>query len=158
MTGQVRIREANEDDLLGRVELWTELMDFHKRLDSIFTVRPNAAERFAGFVRDNIASDDACVFVADEDGFVVGYCHVKILEYPPVLEIERYGQIHGMAVGEEHRRRGIGARLTEAACEWLSKKGIGRVEVRHSTKNGLAEAFWRKVGFQPYLTTNFKEI
>ena len=157
MAGEVRIREANERDVSGMVELWTELMQFHSQLDSIFTVRAGADERFAEFVRANIASEDACVLVAGEAGSIAGYCQVKVSQYPPVLEIERYGQIVDLAVRPQSRRRRIGTGLVEAACEWLSRKGVGRVEVRHSTKNALAKAFWRKIGFQPYLTTNFKE-
>ena len=158
MAEQVRIREANERDVLGMVELWKELMDFHRRLDSIFTVRAQADERFAEFVGGNIASDDACVLVAEEDGSVVGYCQVKILEYPPVLEMARYGHIQDLAIRQECRRRGIGAGLVRAARQWFSRKGIHRIEVRYSARNALAEAFWKNTGFEPYLTTSFQEI
>ena len=158
MADRVRIREANESDVAGMIELWAEMMDFHRRLDSIFTVREGGEERFAEFVRGNIASDDACVLVAEQDGSVAGYCQVKILEYPPFLEVERYGHIQNLVVRQEGRRQGIGAGLAEAVCEWLSKKGIGRVELRHSTKNAQTKAFWKKIGFQPYLTTRFQEI
>lgn len=158
MSEQFRIREANEGDMLSIVELWTGLMDLHGQLDSVFTVREGGDERYAEFVRGNMESDDACVLVIEKDGLLVGYCQGRISEYPVAFEFERYGHICDMVVRETHRRHGIGTGLVGAMCEWFSKRGISRLEVRHSTRNEPAEAFWSKMGFQPYLTTRYQDI
>ena len=42
--------------------------------------------------------------------------------------------------------------------DWLRKKGVRRIEVRHSTFNEIAAGFWSKMGFIPYLQTLFVEL
>ncbi len=152
---QVRIREAAVEDLPAVVALWKELMDYHKVLDPIFTRRAGAEEAFGTWARESIEGDEGCVFVAEAGGEVVGYCQVRISKMPPVLEVERYGQIHECMVREDLRGRGIGPRLVGRARQWCRGKGLGRMEVHYSVQNPAAGEFWTKMGFEPYLRTLF---
>ena len=72
-------------------------------------------------------------------------------QYPPVYERREYGSITDLAVTAEFRRRGVGRRLFEAARDWFASGGLDRLEVRVATTNELSTAFWRGLGFEPYM-------
>ena len=152
------IQAATRRDVPAIVALWEELMDFHQARDPFFTRSHNGSRIFARFVEENIRNDAACVLVAVVDGKIVGYCQGILDRHPPALAESDFGQILDFGVTAEFRRAGIGEKMLQALCEWFRREGIGRVEVRHSTRNEIGARFWPKMGFQPYLQTLFLEL
>jgi ribosomal protein S18 acetylase RimI-like enzyme len=158
MNDQVNIREAAVEDVPAIIELWKELMDFHKERDRLFSRSATGHESFADCITGHISSETSNLFVAEAGKDVVGYCLAIVERYPPVLEIQEYGLVRDLGVTEKYRHSGIGKRLLEEAQSWFSKKGVHRIEARVAKSNGLATDFWAKMGFTPYLETVFLEI
>ena len=154
-TGQAaaEIRRATEQDLPQMVELMKDLMDFHAVRNPIFTIRPDADQAWQAFVRKNMASDQAAVFVAERDDRVVGYCMALISNYPPLLAVATYGDLTDLMVHADYRRQGIGESLVSEVRAWYGQRGIHRIEVRVAVTNEISTGFWRKMGFKPYLET-----
>jgi len=158
MTKNTTIRKAVERDVPAIVELWKEMIDFHKERDRFFSRSATGHEAFADFVTGHISSETSCVFVAEAGKDIVGYCLSVIEEYPLVLQAKERGLVRNMAVTKRYRRKGIGKRLLKKAQSWFSEKGVYRIETRFATSNELAAEFWAKMGFTPYLETAFLEI
>jgi len=158
MNRQVNIREAAMEDVPAIIEIWKELMDFHKELDAIFSRSATGHEGFAEFVTSNMEKEDSCVLVAADGEHIVGYCQAGISNYPPVLIKEKYVEIFDMAVTEKYQRQGIGRMIIDALSRWYSDKEVDRIELKYLTTNKSAEEFWTKMGFKPYLKTAFLEI
>lgn len=158
MTNQSTIRKAVPTDLDAIVTLWKEFMDFHARRDGHLARAADGHEWFRELVAEQIASDDVCILVAEMDGDVVGYCLTKLAEAPPVLEEQGFGSVVDLAVTERYRRGGIGERLYREAEAWLDERGIRRIEVRVVMANEVSTAFWRKMGFDPYVATVCKRL
>ena len=158
MANEVIIRRAVAKDIPSILELWKELMDFHKERDPIFSRSATGHEQFTEYLMKNIQNEDFYVFVADDDEDLIGYCMVKISTYPPVLEEQRYGEIENIAVSEKYRRSRVGERLLNEARKWYCEKGVHRVEAKVSKINKVSTGFWAKMGFTPYLETVFMEI
>jgi GNAT superfamily N-acetyltransferase len=158
MNGQVNIREAVVEDVPAIIEIWKELMDFHKELDSLFSRSATGHERFAEFVTSNMEKEDSCVLVAADGGHIVGYCQACISNYPPVLVKEKYVEIFDMAVTKKYQRQGIGRMIIDALRRWYADKDVDRIELKYLTANKSAEKFWTKMGFKSYLETVFMEI
>ena len=59
----------------------------------------------------------------------------------------RRGMIYHTVVKEEHRGRGIGRRLVEAAMHALEKEGIHKVGLLVFGRNEIGNKFWEKMGF-----------
>lgn len=59
----------------------------------------------------------------------------------------RRGFIHHACVTENHRRRGVGARLLQLALEALKKEGIHKVALLVFNRNEAGNAFWESQGF-----------
>lgn len=59
---------------------------------------------------------------------------------------------------ETHRRSGIGAKLVHEMLRLFRERGIRRVEVTAADSNEAATAFWRKMGFVPYVQKSWLAI
>lgn len=158
MAKEVILRQATIEDVPSILELWKELMDFHKELDPIFSRSATGHEKFTEYAMKNIQNEDFYIVVAVDDEHLVGYCMAKISEYPPVLEEQRYGDIENIAVAEKYRRSGVGEKLLNEVRKWYCEKGIHRVEAKISKFNKVSTGFWAKMGFTPYLESVFQEI
>jgi len=158
MNEQVNIREAVIEDVPAIIEIWKELMDFHKELDEFFSRSATGHERFAEFLTGNIEKEDSCVLVAANGEHIVGYCQACISQYPPVLVREQYVEIFDMAVTGKYQRQGIGRMFIDALRLWYADKDVDRIELKYLTSNKSAEEFWTKIGFKPYLKTAFLEL
>jgi ribosomal protein S18 acetylase RimI-like enzyme len=154
---QIALRQATLQDIPAIIELWKEMIDFHRIRDPFFTRAVNGEDVFAEFVEKNINSESACVYVAIIGGTIVGYCQGMLEKHPPALVQTDYGQILDFAVTADYRRTGVGERLCRALQGWFVLKGVHRIEVRHSEFNEIAARFWPKMGFKPYMKTLFKE-
>jgi ribosomal protein S18 acetylase RimI-like enzyme len=154
---QVVIRKATLQDIPAIAELWKEMIDFHKKIDPVFTRAVNGEEVFSQFVEKNINSQTACVYVAIVDSKIVGYCQGMLEKPPPVLTETDYGRIMDFAVTADYRRTGVGEKMCRALQDWFVIKGVHRIEVRHSEFNEISSQFWPKMGFKPYLKTLFME-
>ena len=152
------IRRATRSDIDEIVDLWKEHMDFHSELYPLFTRSEKGHTEFAGFLAKQCIDPDWAVFVAVDEGTVVGYCLATIMAYPPVFRIRTFGFIQDMAVSRDFRRRGVGAELLEELCVWFRERGVGRVELQALIGNEVSQSFWRKQGFTPYINRFTKDI
>lgn len=158
MEKQVAIRNAREQDLDMIIELWKELMDFHKVRDPHFSRSSDGHENFLEFISGHISSESSRVLVAEHDGIIVGYCLAFIANYPPVFENVEYGQIADLAVTEKYRRTGVGEKLCREVQKWFRERKIQRIELRVAVTNEVSTSFWRKMGYRPYIEILYKEI
>ncbi len=154
----MNIREATREDVPQILPVWWELMAFHAERDVYYRTCEGAEKAFANYVHDNIEKDDACVWIAEMDEEIVGYCQCMVAATPPVFELKQYGQIADMAVLEAYRRQGVGERMVERAMGWFHSRGLRRVEVRAAVTNEVSTRFWRKMGFTPFAETMFQTV
>jgi GNAT superfamily N-acetyltransferase len=132
-------------------------MDMHEALDQFFALSEDGQTHFVKFLQGQITSQNACVLVAQVGGDLVGYSLAASYEYPPVLTTRQYAEIHDLFVADDHRGKGIGRRLIEETVDHFFQKGITRVEIRQAVSNAIADAFWAKMGFVPYLKVRVLE-
>lgn len=158
MKTDVLIRKATSDDLEVIGRLWQEFMDFHRERDSHFARSADAHGRFKEFISGHINSDNSCVLVAEKEGSVVGYCLSTLAKYPPVFDKQDYGTIFDLAIAEPYHRMGIGERIYQTVQSWFSERGVRRIGLRVAVTNETSTAFWRKMGFKPYVETFFRSI
>jgi ribosomal protein S18 acetylase RimI-like enzyme len=57
------------------------------------------------------------------------------------------GNMYRLAVGEGHRRQGIGLALTRAGEEYLCSRGVRRVTALVAFDDEPAGAFWESAGY-----------
>lgn len=101
-------------------------------------------KRAAVALAQAIESHDACVLVADADGELVGIC----TGYQDLHSV-RFGYrvwVEDLAVDPEHRSRGVGKALLDAAKDWARERGATHLELDSAEARTDAHRFYEREG------------
>jgi ribosomal protein S18 acetylase RimI-like enzyme len=155
---QVNIRRAKLADLESVLDLWAEMMAFHAQLDARFRPTPDGHEHFASILQDWMSDDRCHVLVAEADGQLVGYIIGRLSENAPVLQPPLYGHVSDICMAPAWRRKGIARRLFASLRNWLEQQGATTVQLHVAAQNPIAQAFWRRMGFWPFMTRMWLDL
>lgn len=86
---------------------------------------------------------DAAVFVAEDEGAIVGRLSLARDPHPA----SRHVADLGLMVAETHRRRGVGTMLLEQAVAWARAAGVGKLELHVFPWNEPAIRLYEAFGF-----------
>jgi ribosomal protein S18 acetylase RimI-like enzyme len=144
----VRKAELSDREALGR--LGAMLMRTHYAFDPQRFLAPGkgAETGYASFLGGVLDSPNDCVFVAEQDGAIIGYVYAAL---EPLSWKELRGPagfIHDIAVAEVARRSGVATKLILRAIEWLRERGAPRVILGTAASNKGAQALFRRLGFR----------
>jgi ribosomal protein S18 acetylase RimI-like enzyme len=154
------LRPAGTADLPALGRLGAALIRIHHDFDPLrFLAPPDEAEAgYAWFLGTQMQDADACVFVAEQDGDVVGYVYGG-LEPMSWRELrEAAGFIHDVVVADTHRGRGIGEALVERASDWLRDRGAPRVLLWTAQRNVAAQRLFLRLGFRATMIEMTREL
>jgi RimJ/RimL family protein N-acetyltransferase len=87
---------------------------------------------------------NAAVFVAEDDGAIVGRLSISRDQHPA----SRHVADLGLMVAESHRRQGVGTELLRAAVDWARHGGVRKIELHVFPWNTGAIALYEKFGFE----------
>jgi GNAT superfamily N-acetyltransferase len=93
-------------------------------------------------LKEAIASESSVVLVAEHRGELLGF-GTAYLE----LNSVRFGQrcwIEDLAVSPEHRSRGVGGELLDAASDWAREKGATHLELDTGLGREDAQRFYER--------------
>lgn len=155
---KLRIRKAKTDDTRVLAELWHEMARFHARQGSYWRIKPNCKKGYMTYMQEVVGARDKAVFIAEGDGRPIGFVMVQLSSRARIFVEREHGLVVDLAVTKAVRRSGIGQRLFERAVRWCKSHGVKTLEVRVAASNPLATAFWRKMGFEPYMVMNKREV
>lgn len=129
MTGKVVIvRRCKHGDAQAVLNLWVEERSGHA----------STADRLEDVER-LIEDSPAALLVAERGEEIVG---ALIAGWDGWR-----GNMYRLAVGEKHRRQGVGMALTRAGEEYLRGCGVRRITALVAFDDDAAGAFWRAAGY-----------
>ena len=151
-----RIRPATIDDVSSIIPLWKELSVLHERLDKSFELSSDAETHYFSYLHTILESqkkNETFLFVAEinDTKKIAGYIMGVRAKNPPVFKIKEFGSIYDICVTEQFRRQDIGMNLVSEVKKWCKNQGIERVEMSAAPTNPAAIAFWKNMGFTPYM-------
>ena len=128
--------EAYRDQWLEmRVSLWPECPreESNKEISRILT-----------------SNRESAVLALADSGEVIGFAEVSTREYVDGCTSTPVGYLEGLYVRQEHRHRGVGARLVEAGEEWSRDRGCSEMGSdtdvgNHASRAAHASAGYREV-------------
>jgi diamine N-acetyltransferase len=143
----IQIREATADDYSAIASIARESQDIHAQAHpTIFqTDTPGFSE---GYVQNLLADEQSAIYVAEEDGSIVGYAFLRAgqLTYLDIFQPQTIAEITDIAITATARRKGIGRLLFEASQEWARSQNAERLELIVWAFNREAIAFYRRNG------------
>lgn len=92
-----------------------------------------------------LARPDQAVFVAEEQGELLGWVHVQ--EFLS-LASDPAGLVAGLVVDPAARRRGLGRGLMSAAEDWARARGLATLRLRARVARTEAHEFYRRLGYE----------
>lgn len=137
----MEIRNATPEDTEALVGLLAELF----ALEADFAPDPERQRRGLALMLDGCLKHK-CVKVAVRGGLVVGMVCVQTLV--STAEGGMVGLVEDMVVRPDHRGRGVGRRLLEAAGQWAETRGLLRLQLLADRENRPALDFYVRCGWR----------
>jgi GNAT superfamily N-acetyltransferase len=148
---QIRIREADADDLDGVDELWRMLIEHHRQYSDHFTLARGGRKKWEKYLREKFDEISTKLVVADEDGELVGFMLCLISPQEPVFAEKNIGLISDAFVRKEWRNKGVTKEMLRVALRWFRKNKLKTVEVSVAAANLEGRAAWGQLGFKPFI-------
>jgi GNAT superfamily N-acetyltransferase len=155
---EIAVRAAKMSDEPGILALARQEMTALEKMDPRFRLRPDSEGRYATYLRERSRDTDTGVFVAEENGRLIGLAIASIRAQNSFFEPSRYGYISDLLVLESERRRGIGTILFRRIMKWFRGQGITVARLHVASCNEAARAFWSSVGAGDYLVERWIDL
>ena len=146
----MEIRFAETRDIPGMINLLLEVGEVHHR------IRPDlfraGAQKYDEQTLARMLTDDTRpIFVAVEDGKVLGYCFciLQVRKNDPVLLDDRSLYIDDLCVDENTRGRHVGSALYDYAVNYAREIGCDSLTLNVWCGNDSAMAFYESRGLKP---------
>ena len=149
----VTIRRARSEDRDAAVALWAQLQAEHEALDARHRPSDSAETRWRNDFRVWTESDTDRVFVAEQNGDLVGLVTAHTYWPSPMYEQEMEVYLTELVVAPEHRSAGIGERLVEAVRVWARELGVQQIRAGVLSRNARGRSFWARQGAEDLFTT-----
>jgi GNAT superfamily N-acetyltransferase len=149
----VIVRRAGRRDLDAIHALWRALREAAAKADPRFALAGDADARVRDHREIILADPRTRFFVAEEQGFVLGYLHAQVDANDPEYETTRYGTIVDLIVREDRRREGIAKALLESAKEWLRSLGVKEYRAAIPAHSPEAALLFERDGAAPLSAT-----
>ncbi len=144
------VRRATPADLRRIGRLGALLVEEHHGFDPrrFLAAGRGTAEGYASFIGTQLEDPDVAVIVAEDGGEVIGYAYAAVEGYDYMALRGPAGVLHDVIVDPEHRGRGVGRLLLEAALEFLRSRGAPRVVLSTAEQNEAAQRLFASTGFR----------
>jgi ribosomal protein S18 acetylase RimI-like enzyme len=105
-----------------------------------------------------LEEQDKAVLVADDNEDVIGYAYAAVEGYDYMALRGPAGVLHDIIVDPEHRGRGVGRLLLDAALAFLSSRGVPRVVLSTAEQNEGAQRLFARMGFRRTMIEMTREL
>ena len=105
-------------------------------------------ETFEAIYLGQLAREDFCCLVAEEDGSVIAMLNLRFERQ--LHHCETIAEIMEFAVAEGSRSKGLGAQMMEAACETALQAGCSQMEVACNQLRTDTHRFYLREGMHNF--------
>ena len=154
------IRRATRSDLRDIGRLGALLVAQHHEFDSrrFMAATNRTKDGYAHFLGSQLDEPDAAVFVADDNGGVIGYAYVAVESYDWMSLRGPAGILHDIIVDPERRRQGAGRALLGAVLEYVRSRGLEQIVLSTAEGNEAAQRFFAGTGFRRTMVEMTREL
>ena len=143
------VRKATLEDLPVLLEFEQGLIKVERPMDP--TIREGEISYYD--VGEFIRSDDAEVFVVEQEGRILASGCVRIKPDRHYLKHKRMGHLGFMFVPEEYRGKGLNGLIIEKLVDWCKSRDLQELRLDVYQSNAPAIRAYEKAGFSKHLIT-----
>jgi ribosomal protein S18 acetylase RimI-like enzyme len=156
----IHIRHATRADLAALGRLGALLVRSHHDFDPqrFILATARTEQGYASFLASQIEERDVIVLVAEENRTVIGYAYAGVEPTDYMSLRGPAGVLHDIVVDPEHRGRGVGRLLLEAALAFLRSRGAPRVVLSTAARNAPAQRLFASAGFRQTMIEMTREL
>jgi ribosomal protein S18 acetylase RimI-like enzyme len=151
MTIEIRAPRTEEFGAVG--DMWEVFMTEQNELFiNRISVTPQNRARFLQFVNEKASAGNILVVVSppEDGGGLIGYATFDSVPFAMELEYQE-AAVLDLYIHRDHRGRGYGRRLMEAALEEIRRSGFVFVRLQVYANNDPAIGFYEHLGFSRYI-------
>ncbi len=144
-----RIRAAGHGDQRGVLQLWLDLVQYHRRLDPHYPAAPGIQEVLLKEIERGLRARSCRLGVAENGREqLLGFVFAEVERSAgPRQDGLGVGWIHELYVDPAWRRRGVASALLAFVDEFFEARSPNRVSVRVESGNEGGLRFWLRRGF-----------
>jgi len=147
-----KVRRADPTDSARLYRAWQLMRQHNASHDPRIVLAPVSEADFAAGLHESLSRPGATTLVAEHGDGMVGFVSATIEANTPDRLPDRHVTIGYIFVDPEHRRGGVGRLLVDAVRAWAeSQDGVAHLEMPVVAADVEAAAFWRSVGFTPFI-------
>ena len=146
----MQIRFAEPKDVSGILNLLNQVGRVHHRIrPDLF--REDARKYGPSQLLEMLKDSDTPIFVAEEDGAVLGYgfCIIKKHHQDPVFAENTELYIDDICVDENHRGQNIGTEIYTQILRYAKMRRCYNITLNVWAGNEQAQKFYEKLGLKP---------
>jgi ribosomal protein S18 acetylase RimI-like enzyme len=147
------IREYRDEDAPRLRECLVKLQEYERGMDGLLAEGELIAARYIEFILARCAETGGRVFVAEDEGRVVGFVSVWAKVESRAIEerVYEYAYVSDLVVLGTHRGRGLGRALLRRAEEHARGEGATLLRIAVLAKNDGARRLYESFGFEERL-------
>ena len=154
------IRRATAADLPSLGRLGALLVGVHHDFDAkrFIAPSPGTPSGYASFLGTQLGHRDVAIFVAEEDGQVIGYAYAAVEDFDYMSLRGPAGVLHDVIVDPARRGRGVGRLLLGAVLQFVNSRGAPRVVLSTAERNEAAQRLFASMGFRRTMIEMTREL
>lgn len=106
---------------------------------------PSTTAQIATRIARIMGRDGEHAIVAEQDGAVVGWTHVRAIA---CLESDAHAEIWGLVVSERARSLGVGTALVAECERWARRQGFSTLRLRSNVVRTRAHGLYERLGYR----------
>lgn len=166
----VDVRPATLKDVPRLSELFRQEFEYQTRFDR--AVQPNSDGDWRGFVSGRLALRNVLILVAEEEGHILGYINVRVVqqgqgskigglkaiakrmvhpfqrELESIIQPRRFGVIEDVYIEPPMRKQGMATELFQRSLQWFKGHQVNEVEATIGVDNEASREYFRNLGFE----------
>lgn len=162
----INIRTGKIKDVPQVANLWKEFMIEHDRnvvknnklLKEQVIKLKTGNQKFKTHLIKLLKTRKGKLFVAEDNGNIVGYNLAQIKSEIPVFKLRRFGLIADLYIKKEFRGQGIATIFKDKAVEWFKRNNLRYMSINVYPDNSHAYMIYKKWGFTDFKLTMRKKI
>ena len=155
----IKIIKATKKDLPDLLNLWRQLIGYHKPLNPDFCqFNKNSKNIMRKFFIKNIQNKNSLVIIAKDNNHSIGYLMAITEKLPPITIEEKIARITDGFIMQQYRRKGIMKKMVKQAKSFYRKRKIKHIYLRTLSKNMKGVNSWKRIGFNEEFKQMFMKL